>query len=257
LFYRSDNGGQDYTPLAVDAFEVTGRSDLQIAAISTSDPDRALMRVTWWNPSGVVGDAFWLTVNAGQSWVKVLETNDNARGAVFRANGDAVIGTFRSGIYQSTNQGQSFNLLPEPQPDVYCLREAPNGELWACTNNLDLPPQNYGVMKTTDLTTWTGVMRYEDDIVGPVDCAVGTLQQDCCTVHTAACPFMTTPEWCFLRSQLGITADPIVCDAPDASMVGGEAPVKPGSCCGAGTQPAGVGFLIAIVGFALTRRRRR
>jgi MYXO-CTERM domain-containing protein len=260
LLFRSDNGGTSYAPLSVGAFELTGRSDLKIAAISPLDPDRVLARVTWWNPSGVVGDAFYLTTNGGGAWTKVLELNDNAPGVTFLSSGDAVIGTFRSGVHHSTNQGASFSLLTTPQPNVYCLREAPDHSLWACTNNLDVPPFNNGLMRTTDLENWTPIMSFEEDIVGPVDCPAGTIQQDCCTVKVEACPFNITPEWCYLRAQLGILANPFECPTafPDASMVGGESPVKPGSCCDiGGGQPAGAALLALVVGASLRRRRRR
>jgi uncharacterized protein (TIGR03382 family) len=258
LVFRSDDGGDSYQPLAVTPFAVTGRSDLQIAAISPTDPDRVLMRVTFWNPSGVVGDAFYLTTTGGDAWTHVLDLNDNAPGVVFRTSGDAVIGTNRSGIHRSTTGGASFELLPEPQPDVYCMREAPGGALWACTNNYDVAPLDAGVMSTTDLATWTSVMGFEEDILAPVDCASGTIQQDCCSVRVAACPVELTPEWCFLRAQLGILADPIDCPAvaPDAAP-GSEGPPPPGSCCGAGAQPAATSLAVVLVGLAIGRRRRR
>ena len=254
LFYRSDDGGLTFDPMPIGTFEVTDRSDLEIAAISKTDPDRLLMRVTWWMET--IGDAFYLSTNGGTSWTKVLEVADLAHAVTFRQNGEAIIGTSQSGTYRSATGAAPYNLLPDPQPDLSCLRERENGELWGCTNNYAAPPFDYGLMKTTDLTNWTGVMRFQD-ITGPVACAAGTIMQDCCTVHVAACPFQLTPEWCGLRAQLGITANPIECATvdggllPDAAGTGGG-----GGCCGAGAQPVGVGVLTALVALGLGRRRR-
>lgn len=254
LLFRSDDGAQSFTPLAVTEFAVTDRSVLEIAAISPTDPDRVLLRVTWWNPAGVIGDAFYLTTNAGQAWTKVLETNDNARGVVLRANGDAIVATFRTGIHRSTDGGQVFSLVPGTVPEVYCLDERPNGELWACTDNYALPPFDHAVMKTTDLATWTGVMNFQRDIVGPVICPAGTVQQDCCTVNVDACQVAAPPTWCLLQSQLAIEAMPIDCSPPQPDAPG-EMPK--GTCCGAGAEPAGVGLMTLAVGLTLRRRRRR
>ena len=257
LLFRSNDGGQSYSPLAVTTFQTTNRSDLEIAAISKTDPNRLLLRVTWWQDT--IGDAFYLSTNGGTSWTKVIEIGDTARGVAFRQNGEAIIGTTQSGIYRSTTGGASFTLVPGSQPNINCLAERDNGELWACTNNYAGAPFDYGVMKTTDMSTWTGVLKFED-ITGPLDCPSGTIMKDCCTVHLQACPFEFTPEWCGLRAQLGITADPVGCATVDGA-VGPDAPGTGGGdgCCGSAAHPVGMGVLITLVGMGLGigRRRRR
>ena len=61
-------------------------------------------------------------------------------------------------------------------------------------------------MKSTDLTTWTGVLKYED-IQAPVACAVGTVQNDQCIER-----YMDEQSpWCCLVPQLGITSTAIDC----------------------------------------------
>jgi hypothetical protein len=260
VLFRSDNGGTSYTPLPTTDFTpVSAASDIQIAAISTTDPDRLLMRVTKW--SGVIGDAFYLSTDAGAGWTKVLELTDEGHGVIFRANGDAVIGTSRSGVYRSTTGGASFTLISAPDPDagptigpeITCMVEIA-GEVWACTNNFQTAPFSYGVMKTTDLLSWTGVMTFQDGITGPVDCPVGTYQQDCCTVHVAACPAQNVSTWCFLQSQLGIHASPIDC------IPAGEPtppPPKGGGCCDASAPVGAAALPTLVIAFGLTRRRRR
>jgi uncharacterized protein (TIGR03382 family) len=258
VLFRSDNGGQSFAPLPVTDFTISPQSDLKIAAIAADDPDRVLLRVTKW--AGVIGDAFYLTTNGGQDWTEVLTLGDEAPGAVFRANGDAVVGTLRTGIYVSTTAGASFVQISAPAPDagvapgpqIACLVERANGELWACTNNYQAEPFGYGVMRSTDAVSWTGVMTFQDDITGPVDCPAGTLQQDCCTIHVPACPVQNSSTWCFLRSQLGIVASPISCSS------GGE-PTQPpggGGCCDAGAGP-GSALPALLIALGMTRRRRR
>ena len=78
------------------------------------------------------------------------------------------------------------------------------GEVWACTQNYGVagvPSDGFGIMKSTDLSTWTGVLKFQD-IKAPVTCPAGTNQQDMCVA-----PFMGMPSiWCVLRVQLGITS---------------------------------------------------
>lgn len=258
VVYRSDDGGANFAPEPTTDFTpVSSSSDLQVAAISTTDPDRLLMRVTKW--SGVTGDAFYLSTNAGASWTKVLELTDAGRGAIYRANGDAVIGTSVSGIYRSIDGGANFALVSAPAPDagtpvgpeVTCMLEI-DGEVWACTNNYQAAPYAFGVMKTTDLLSWTGVMTFQDSITGPVNCPAGTFQQDCCTVHVEACPAQNVSTWCFLQSQLGIHASPIDC-IPD----GEPPPSHTGGCCDASAPGRTAALPTLVIAFGLTRRRRR
>ena len=61
-------------------------------------------------------------------------------------------------------------------------------------------------MKTTDLATWTGVLKYQD-IQAPVACAAGTVQDDQCVERYMD---MQSP-WCCLVPQLGITSTAIDC----------------------------------------------
>ena len=111
-----------------------------------------------------------------------------------------------------------------------------------------------GIMKSTDLTTWTTVLRYQD-VDGPLECPAGTLQYDQCVAPT----LVTTckSEWCCLRAQLGITADPTACPVdlvPDYAQPGdGE------GCCqtGVATGPTTAALMTAGLWLLGRRRRRR
>ena len=132
-------------------------------------------------------------------------------------------------------------MLTNP-PHVNCLVENAAGEVWACTQNFGSPAvmsDGAGIMKTTNLTTWTPVLEYQD-IVGPAECAVGTLQQR--SMRRDAQP----SSWCGLKNLFGITANPTNCpavfDVP-TDAVGGDNSIKvpcEGCCdCDAGGAPVG------------------
>lgn len=112
-----------------------------------------------------------------------------------------------------------------------------------------------GIMKSTDLATWSVVLEYQD-ILGPAECAVGTLQRNKCV---AASP----SPWCGLRNQFGITANrtncPAVFDSP-SDAAGGDNTLKvpdPG-CCDNNAGGAPVGLVLgALVAMVLVRPRRR
>ena len=110
------------------------------------------------------------------------------------------------------------------------------------------PGDGFGIMKSTDLATWTGVLKYQD-IQQPVSCPTGTTQHDSC---------VGSGNWCGLRSQLGITGSGgIDCSVPvDAGLTHVMPPGK--GCCdtGPGSAPPLVAMGL-IVGVGLVRRRRK
>ena len=82
-----------------------------------------------------------------------------------RSNGDLVASTQTTGSQKSTNGGTLVDPAHDP-PHINCLVEDPaDHSVWACTHNYDspgIPGDGYGIMKTTDYATWTGVLRYQD-----------------------------------------------------------------------------------------------
>jgi hypothetical protein len=133
-------------------------------------------------------------------------------------------------------------------PHINCLAENAAGELWACTQNYGVgqaQSDNAGIMKTTDLSAWSKVLRYQD-LVGPVTgCGADTLEQKACNQATL---------WCVVCAQLGCT--------PSASYVcpisASEVPVSPkGGCCDTGASPGGPLALALSVATLLWWPRRR
>lgn len=181
-----------------------------------------------------------------------------------RFDGTCVAGTRELGAWKSTtcDTPQSFTALPNG-PHIGCLYENSAHEVWACTQNTatQLFPEadDYGIMKSTDLTTWTGVLKFQD-IKAPVACAAGTVQNDQCIER-----YMDQQSpWCCLISQIGITSTAIDCTGPRGcfAVVDGavDAPsMKPPEkgCCETGSSGGPAMLLSGLVASTLLRRRRK
>lgn len=260
LLFRSDDGGESYTPMSMTGLTPTGNSTIDIVGISKTNPDLIFARITFLIDTAI-GDGIFRSTNGGQTWEKIVEKDAEIAFAI-RANGDYVIGTKPYGISVARNPGMgpvTWEDIPN-SPHANCLVENTAGELWACTQNFGSPgtfSDDAGIMKmTTDYTAWTPVLRYQD-IEGPVQCAPGTLQQDACV---APDPQTSISQWCTIRTMYGIENDPTCCP----SVVDGEPKVcggggsEPGCCDNnAAGAPAGMLSMLFVGGILLRRRRKR
>jgi hypothetical protein len=271
LLYTSTNGGTSYTPMAMTGITpISANSSIEIVDISPTSPTTLYVKVTFEN--GSTGDSVYRSTNAGQTWTKILSKASNF-GLAFlvRNNGTTcVAGTRELGAWVSTNCSTAATPTWTDltnAPHIGCLYKDSADTVWACTQNyaspqLNLPSDGYGIMKSTDLTTWTGVLKYQE-IQAPVGCPAGTVQEDQCVQR-----YMDQQsQWCCLISQLGITSTAIDCNgplacfgnvvdgAPDAGTV-----IKPPDptpvCCGT-ADPRSSGILTLLVATVLLLRRRR
>ncbi len=134
-------------------------------------------------------------------------------------------------------------------PHITCLNENTAGEVWACTQNygsMSSPSDGSGIMKSTDLITWTSVLKFQN-LKDPVACTAGTTQKDRCD----------TELWCGLCAQLGCNANRncAVSDGPPQQTDG--TPTKPKTCCQAGNDDLPTLGLIALALGVVGLRRRR
>nr|HEX4312564.1 hypothetical protein [Kofleriaceae bacterium] len=272
LLFRSDDGGSNFVPMAGGSNLTTIESSIiDIADIDPNDPDTMYVTV---NPqaitqettdAGIVENAvygLWKTTDGGAHFTQILtsdsqHTNDLKIAFVARKDGDLVAGTQVDGAQVSHDKGSSWEPLAG-SPHINCLTENGSGEVWACTLNYGtkvLPSDDAGIMKTTDLATWTKVLRYQD-IAGPVECPDAQFgsnaQQDQCIAD----------EWCTLKTTLLITSTEVDCalpadgapvDAPPVKLGGGGG----GGCCdgaGGGSVP-GVLAVSMLVAMIVLRRR--
>jgi len=282
LLFRSTNGGTSFQPLPVTDFvampgtcqglpgamcnggmpngvcdvgenatncradcvaQTCPNATIEIAGVSATDPNLVYARVTL--EDNVVSDAIYKSTNGGQSWTRVLGLA-GAIAFVARSNGDLVAGTQNKGSFKSVNQGGTWLPL-SGAPHINCLAESSAGEVWACTQNYDvapIPTDGFGIMKSTDLVSWTGMLKFQN-LLEPETCPAGTPQKDKCD----------TQLWCGLCAQLGCGRKRnCLTDQPDMTVV---VTPPPKGCCqtGEGGIPGALvlGLAISVV---LLRRRR-
>lgn len=246
--FRSDDGGLTFQPLTPPQPQVTLSSDLEIAAVSPNDPNVVFARVTY-AQDDELGDRFFRSSNAGVTWAEVLYVADSVPGFVARRNGEVIAASAKSGTWRSTalSNGAAFT-KQATSLETLCLTERPDGTLFACAQNF--APDNMALGSSTDGITWTKVFRFSETI-GPVDCAVESLQCSVCQVEL----------WCGLREQFGIAADPTTCaePGPDGSTCGGPLPEPEkddGGCCDTGGGPVSLLLGLVVLGALAPRRRR-
>jgi hypothetical protein len=240
---RSDNGGATWTDLGVDEFTFNHENaDLQIAAISPTDPDLVFARV--YRVNNAIGDDIYRSDDAGVTWVRVFQSADDVTAVVVRESGQVVVTTGLSGVHVSADGGQTFGASID-DTKVQCLKERDDQLLFVC--GVSFPPDNMGLGTGTTVGDWTSILTFAD-VTDAYECAGGTTQQDVCY----------DLRWCATACQFGITAPECSCGfdagvvAPDAGI---DAP--PGkTCCGTG-DPSSAALLALLVAAPLARRRKR
>lgn len=249
MLFASSDGAQVFSPLPITDFTVEPESFLEIAGISKANADLVFARIV--AEDTMATDAIYRSTNGGQTWTRVL-AKPTSLSFVVRGNGDLVAASPSVGAWVSHDNGASWIDLVGA-PHISCLVENAGGVLWACTRNFgtaQVPGDDAGVMRTTDLSVWTKALRYQD-INAPVPCAAGTIQHDTCQVQM----------WCVLRRQLGVTSTELDCpsltDGAGPDDAGGVVTPKNG-CCDAGTGGGALALVSAVlVGLVILRPRSR
>jgi hypothetical protein len=254
LLYRSDDGAATWTPQTpptLTGLTLTPNSEIHIVAIAGDDPKHVYARVSYIDL--MTTDGLYVSTDAGVSWKQIHSQPDRFIAFVARAaknslgKHDLLTATANFGTEISHDDGMTWAPLAGA-PHINCLAENAAGELWACTQNYGVgqaQTDDAGIMKTTDLSAWSKVLRYQD-LVGPVTgCGADTLEQKACNQATL---------WCVVCAQLGCT--------PSASYVcpisASEVPVSPkGGCCDTGASPGGPLALALSVATLLWWPRRR
>jgi hypothetical protein len=264
LLARSDDAGVSFHLLVkLGLPRPTNSGALQIIGIDPVDPDIVYAKII----GDVGGETLYVSKDGAQSWTRNVHEPEPFA-FLARASGELVIATKLSGAQRSLDHGGTWTDLPSP-PHIGCLSEDAAGDVWACTQNYAqmmnmempaIPSDGFGIMKSSDLTTWTGVMRFQD-IADPVSCPAGTAQHDQCVEKDDGMPSV----WCCLAMQQGITnagadcSGRLACVAPPMEAPPSrdviKAPSPPsGGCCDAGAT--GSPWLALSVLFVLRRRRR-
>ena len=234
LLFRSDDAGAHWTSLLPSAqLTLASNSVIHVVGVSPEKPNHVYLRIQLIDD--LTHDALYVSDDSGAHWTEIHRQADRFVGFVVRhaLNGggkhDLVTATANFGTEVSHDDGMTWTTAAGA-PHVSCLAENAAGELWACTQNYGVgitQSDDAGIMKTTDLTAWTKVLRYQD-LTEAVSCPIGTPQHDSCA-----------NMWCAVCAQLGCTpsasyACPVLTDAPP--------PKKSGGC----ETGAGAGGLLAL-----------
>ena len=255
LVYRSADGGVTWAPPmppTISGLTLSQNSLIRIVGIASDDPKHVYARVSYIDR--MTTDGLYVSTDAGVSWKEIHTQPDRFTSFVVRTplhNGhhDLLTATAKFGTEISHDDGMTWAPLAGA-PHINCLAENAAGELWACTQNFGVgqaQTDDAGIMKTTDLATWTKVLRYQD-LVGPVaGCGDDTFEQKTCNQAS---------KWCGACAQLGCTpSSSFVCP-----VAASEVPVNPpskGGCCDTGGSPGGPLALALSVATLLWRPGRR
>lgn len=248
-FYRSDNGGQQWTPSPLANIQYGGAPVLRVRAVDPVNPDVVYMSAEGANPPS--GDRLYRSTNAGETWTEVLATDGTVHDVVIRDAGSVLVATqikTSSSIvggttYQSTDGGASFAPMTGA-PRLACLTQLTDGSLVGCGANWE--PDFKAIARSTDGgATWEKQWRFVE-LDDALQCEAGTVQHDTCDVSLWDCAACQTD----LKRQFGAKGPTCGVGATDAAT-----PKKNGSgCCGAG-DPVGA-LWAGVIALMLGRRRR-
>jgi hypothetical protein len=250
LLFRSDDAGAHWTSLLPNAqLTLASNSVIHVVGVSPDDAKHVYLRIQLIDD--LTNDALYLSKDSGATWTEIHRRADRFVGFVVRhaltaGKHDLVTATANFGTEVSHDDGMTWTTVAGA-PHVGCLTENAAGELWACTQNYGVgitQSDDAGIMKTTDFTAWTKVLRYQD-LTEAVSCPAGTPQHDSCA-----------PMWCAVCAQLGCTPPAsYACPVPGDDAA--PPPAKKSGCCDTGAGAGGPLALALSVASLVLRPRRR
>lgn len=175
LLYRSDDGGESWTELDVGDFTFGSLPELVIDAVHPDDPDTVYATAVSANPP--LGDALYRSEDAGETWTKILDTEDPIQTVKFDSNHDLWVGTIADGVRILADGRGTDWIAPGYQPLMTCFCENGDG-LLSCGANWE--PDYFAFARSTDGgDNWDKLIRFAE-IDGPLECDPGTIQFDTC-----------------------------------------------------------------------------
>ncbi len=251
-FYRSDNGGTDWTPSPLANVMYGGTPVLRVRAVDPANPDVVYLSSEASNPPS--GDRLYRSLDGGATWTEVLATSASIHDVLVRDAQTVFVATqIRTATslvggptYKSSDSGASFTEL-SGVPQMACIAQDASGDLLGCGANWE--PDFAAIARSSDGgATWTKQWRFIE-MADALKCPAGTEQHDTCDVSLWDCPACLTD----LKRQFGAKGPTCGVQATDA-----PAPKKATGCCGVG-DPVGALWAL-VVGWLLLLRppgRRR
>ncbi len=243
LLYRSDDGGDSWSPVNLDTVTFASDPSVEVRAVWPDDPNTFFITVI---RTGGVGEALYRTDNGGTSFSKVLDVDNRIGTVLITKDGSKVIVGGQSGVYISTDAGLTFP-THQATPYLACAVERSDGTLLGGGANWD--PDFMALGTSTDATNWTSIFRF-DGITGPLSCPAGTVQHDTCEdkFFTTVCPIAPTIALC-PQVDAGV---PDAGPGPDGGGGGGGGK----GCCQSDAGAGGSSLALALLVLAVLRRRR-
>jgi uncharacterized protein (TIGR03382 family) len=235
---RSDDRGTTWQQMPLTDMAVATTPVVLLEAVDPLDGDIVFARSLGANPPS--GDRLYRSTDGGATWDEVLVSPDAIRKVLFTHDHRVLVATITSGVFASTDGGQTFAPLAD-QPQTACLAERSDNTLFACGTNWE--PDFMALGRSNDATGWQKTFRFVE-LAGPLQCPHRTAQYEQCELL----------GWPVLREQFTAVA-PACAAQPDAP---GPPPGDGGGCCDASAGgPASALAGIALYLVAGLRRRRR
>ena len=206
LLARTKNGGDTWSELPTNDFDLDDDSQILIEAVSPTDPNVVFARVL--RARKPLGDDIYRTLDGGQTWERILSMPGEIRAFHLRKDGKAVIAGIDSPCDGSASELEGCVVVapnaglpgtpkwekPQSQPRAACFAENENGALFSCAANWE--PDEFALGTSLTGQEWNKVMQFSQ-IVGPLACPEETIQARTCAKL----------RWADLCEQLSICND--------------------------------------------------
>jgi hypothetical protein len=248
-FYRSNNGGTDWTPSALANVMYAGTPVLRVRAVDPANPDIVYMSSEASNPPS--GDRLYRSADGGATWTEVLAASASVHDVLVRDGQTVFVATqirtttslVGGPTYKSVDGGLTFTQLTGV-PEMACITQDAAGDLLGCGANWE--PDFAAIARSSDGgATWSKQWRFVE-MADALQCPAGTEQHDTCDVSLWDCAECLTD----LKRQFGASGPTCGVGATDSPV-----PKKSSGCCGVG-DPVGALWALVVV-LVLGPRRRR
>lgn len=244
LIYTSDDGGDTWLELDTSDFVLSATLP-QILFEGVLPSNESVVYARSLGANAPIGDALFRSVDAGQTWTRIFDSDDAIVSFLIRDDEALIAGTVNSGVFISTNGGDTWTPAQQ-QPEMACISQRSDGELFACGANWG--PDFFSIGRSGDGQTWSNILRFSE-IKAPLSCPAGTIQRDTCEAKL-------WPSMCEMFGCNAADAGPGAGDGGNANNDGGVGNGGGGGCCDSGEGVEHSLPLVLLVVYFVVRRRR-